>query len=77
MHRLMRTSAALVLTAALGGLGTASAHAAEESSGGEAPAPPGLVRMHELMTQGNPGMARMHELMMQGNPGMARMCELM
>lgn len=40
-------------------------------------APPGMARMHELMTQGNPGMARMHELMTAGNPGMERMHELM
>ena len=41
------------------------------------PTPPGMARMHELMTQGNPGMARMDELMQAGNPGMERMHELM
>lgn len=73
----MRTFTLLVLTAALGGVGPVSAHAADESPGQPAPAPPGMMRMDELMEQGNPGMARMHELMMQGNPGMARMHELM
>lgn len=43
---------------------------AQPGGGGEGPdAPAGMVRMHELMQQGNPGMAQMCELMHEGTAG--------
>lgn len=76
MNRLIRMFTLLVVTAALGGVGLMAALATEEPPGRQEPVPPGMMRMHELMKQGNPGMMRMHELMVQGNPGMAHMHEL-
>ena len=45
------------------------AHAQPGGGGEGSDAPAGMVRMHELMQQGNPGMAQMCERMHEGTPG--------
>lgn len=74
-HRSLLVS--VVVTAAAAAIVTPAVADSPDPAPRDPMAPPGMARMHELMTQGNPGMARMHELMAQGTPGMERMHELM